>query len=117
MFGQFAKGLGRQIDACKQGVACIAPRLSAALQHGNLPIAQRGKASGGAFCHTGACQIAAVVHHHAHLLARCQAGDFQLQSAVGQRRGIKQVRLAVLAGFAHVEQGNFLAVMQPGLED
>ncbi len=109
LFDQFPKGFGRHIHARKQGKAGGLPACGAALQHKHLGVTQRVQSARGARRDI----LPVVVDHQTHGLARCQSQHVQLEPAVRQGDAVKQMRLAVLAMLAHVEQRNFLAVVQP----
>ena len=113
VFDQLAEGLGRHVHTREQHVARRLPALAAALQPVHIAVAQGVQALGGTLRHL---TIVQVVHHQAHRRIRRQAWRFDLQTAVRQVDCEEQVRLAVLAVLAHVEQGDFLAVEQPVLE-
>ena len=116
MFDQFAEGLGGQIHAREEHVAGLAPSSGAAFENKDGGIALRLKALCRTLSYTGRAFVAAVIDDHAHRLAGHQAGHVDFQAAEGQRRGVEQMGLTVLTMLAHVEHGNFLAVVQPVLE-
>jgi hypothetical protein len=113
LFGQFAEGLGGQVDAREEHVARGLPRGCAALQHMHIGVAQGGQAFGRAQGHIG---FAIVVRDHPHAAARHEARCVDLEPAEGQRDAVEQMCLAVLAVLAHVEQRDLAAVVQPGFE-
>ncbi|MPN17728.1 hypothetical protein SDC9_165083 [bioreactor metagenome] len=55
--------------------------------------------------------LAAVIHHHTHRLARHQSRHIDFKAAIGQRGAVEQMRLAILAMLAHIQHGDFLAIM------
>ncbi|MCY1459509.1 hypothetical protein D9M71_769920 [compost metagenome] len=57
-----------------------------------------------------------VVDHQPHPEVWRQTPNLQLQSAIRQIDCEKQMGFAILAVFAHIEQGNFLPVEQPLLQ-
>ncbi|MNT19739.1 hypothetical protein D3C72_1550090 [compost metagenome] len=96
----------------KQPVAL--PLGDAACQAMHVAVAKPGQGAGGTFRRTVVAAV--VVHHHAHVGARGQAHDVHLQPAIRHGRREKQMRLAVLPVFAHIQQGDLAAIVQPLFE-
>jgi hypothetical protein len=71
-------------------------------------------------CGPGRCArrhaVAAVTQNDADGGIGREGGQAGLEPAVGQRYGEEQVTRAVLAVFAHVEQGDLGAVGEPGFQ-
>ena len=78
----------------------------------HIGIAQCGQTARGQGRHA----LAVVIHHEPDIFARRQALHVQLKPAVGKRDAVKQMGLTILAVLAHIEQGNLLAVVQPGFQ-
>ncbi|MNL40307.1 hypothetical protein D3C87_1626490 [compost metagenome] len=113
-FGQFAEGFAGHIHAGERGVPVALPLGNAAGQTMHVAVAKPGQGAGGAFRRMVIASV--VVHHHAHVVARGQAHDVHLQPAIRHRCGEKQMGLAVLPVFAHIQQGDLAAIVQPLLE-
>ena len=114
LFGQFAKGLARHVDPGEGRIAVALPLRDAAGEAIDPRVAQ-----GAQRCRRtrGDVVLATfVIDHHAHVAARRQARDVGLEPAERHGRRIEQMGLAILAVFAHVQQRNLAAVVQPALE-
>jgi len=113
LFNQLAKGFRRHMHPGEQLQPGRLPALGAAFEYVNAGVAQLKQTLRGVDRNVAA---GLVVDHQAHAGIGRQATDLDFKTAVGQIYPVKQMRFAVLTMLAHVEQGNFLPVEQPGLQ-
>ncbi len=114
LFGQFAEGLAGHVDARECRVAITLPLRQPARQSVHVCVAQRGQCARST--RRSVVIAAVVVDDNAHATTRRKTHDVDFEPAVRHRRGVEEMGLAILAMFAHVQQRDLAAIVQPLLE-
>lgn len=113
---QLTEGFGGEVHTGEQHIARSLPGFRAAFQHMDIGIAQilqaLRRSQGDAF----RIDFSTVINHHAHGLAWHQARRIDLKAAERQGCTVEQMCFAVLAMLTNIQYGDFLAVVEPGLE-